>query len=61
MTDCNATIEGRLVVGGGRVQCTRQVHTDGNHVGPKRGDAGRAIWTDWTVGATPHRSEETTP
>ncbi|MDX2846437.1 hypothetical protein PV377_47350 [Streptomyces ipomoeae] len=58
MTPCTATLDGRLVPGGGPVQCTREAGHPSNHVGPKRGDWGRALWTDWNAGATPHRSAE---
>lgn len=52
---CTATFTGRHLVGGGTVQCTRDAHHPGNHVGPKRGSNGRALWEDHQGGATPHR------
>jgi hypothetical protein len=57
---CTATINGPHVLGGGPVQCTREAGHPENHVGPKRGDAGRTLWTDYFAGATPHgmRPEE---
>lgn len=53
-TPCTATIDGPHVLGGGPVQCTREAGHPENHVGPKRGTYGRALWTDHNAGATPH-------
>ena len=53
---CTATIEGRHVPAG-HAQCTQEAGHPGNHVGPKRGSAGRALWTDYYAGATPHREQ----
>jgi hypothetical protein len=53
---CTATIEGPHVLGGGPVQCTREAGHPENHVGPRMGDAGKALWTDHHAGATPHRA-----
>ena len=51
---CTATIDGPHVLGGGPVQCTREAGHPENHVGPKRGAAGKVLWTDHNAGATPH-------
>jgi hypothetical protein len=51
---CTATIEGPHVIGGGTVQCTREAGHPENHVGPKRGSAGKALWNDYNAGATRH-------
>ncbi|MFD5814380.1 hypothetical protein [Streptomyces sp. NPDC127038] len=51
---CTATIDGPHVLGGGPVQCTREAGHPENHVGPKRGTAGRTLWTDHSAGATRH-------
>lgn len=53
---CTATITGPHVLGGGPIQCTREPGHPENHVGPKRGDYGRTLWTDHSAGATPHRA-----
>lgn len=55
MPDCNATIHGPHVPGQS-AQCTRDIHTDDQHIGPKT-EHGRALWTDYFAGATPHREE----
>lgn len=58
---CTATFTGRHLVGGGTVQCTRDAYHPGNHVGPKRGSNGRALWEDHGEGATPHCDPASAP
>jgi hypothetical protein len=55
VTACTATFTGRFLTGGDTVQCTRDADHPGNHVGPKRGSNGRALWEDHSKGATPHK------
>ncbi|CAM5265232.1 putative protein OS=Streptomyces fumanus OX=67302 GN=GCM10018772_05060 PE=4 SV=1 [Streptomyces fumanus] len=52
---CTASIEGPHVLGGGTIHCTREAGHPGNHVGPKRDDYGKTLWTHSNAGATPHR------
>lgn len=56
-TPCTGTLDWLLTPGGGPVQCTRKAGHPENHVGPRLGDYGRAMWTDWNTGATPHREQ----
>lgn len=56
MPACTATIQGPHVIGGGPVQCTREVGHPENHVGLAPGTDGKLMWNDHNAGATPHQT-----